>query len=89
VLVTRLVNELRDRRQRRLLLLESRRAVDLTAREWEVLEQLRRRASTKEIARSLSISEVTVRRHIGTLLNKLGVDNRKDAVALVEDWTFV
>jgi DNA-binding NarL/FixJ family response regulator len=89
VLVTRLVNELRDRRQRRLLLLESRRAVDLTAREWEVLEQLRRRASTKEIARSLSISEVTVRRHIGTLLNKLGVDNRKEAVALVEDWTFV
>jgi DNA-binding NarL/FixJ family response regulator len=89
VLVTRLVNELRDRRQRRLLLLESRRAVDLTAREWEVLEQLRRRASTKEIARSLSISEVTVRRHIGTLLNKLGVDNRKAAVALVEDWTFV
>jgi DNA-binding NarL/FixJ family response regulator len=88
-LVTRLVNELRDRRQRRLLLLESRKAVDLTAREWEVLEQLRRRASTKEIARSLSISEVTVRRHIGTLLNKLGVDDRKAAVALVEDWTFV
>jgi two-component system nitrate/nitrite response regulator NarL len=88
-LVTRLVNELRDRRQRRLLLLESRKAVDLTAREWEVLEQLRRRASTKEIARSLSISEVTVRRHVGTLLNKLGVDDRKAAVALVEDWTFV
>jgi DNA-binding NarL/FixJ family response regulator len=89
VLVTRLVNELRDRRQRRLLLLESRRAVDLTAREWEVLEQLRRRASTKQIAQALSISEVTVRRHIGTLLNKLGVDNRKAAIALVEDWTFV
>jgi DNA-binding NarL/FixJ family response regulator len=89
VLVTRLVNELRDRRQRRLLLLASRRAVDLTAREWEVLEQLRRHASTKEIAHTLSISEVTVRRHIGTLLNKLGVSDRKAAVALVKDWTFV
>ena len=89
VLVTRLVNELRDRRQRRLLLLESRKAVDLTAREWEVLEQLRRHATTKEIALSLSISEVTVRRHIGTLLNKLGVRDRKAAIALVEDWTFV
>ncbi len=89
VLVTRLVNELRERRQRRLLLLESRRAVDLTAREWEVLEQLRRGASTKEIASTLSISEVTVRRHIGTLLSKLGVPDRKAAIALVEDWTFV
>jgi DNA-binding NarL/FixJ family response regulator len=89
VLVTRLVNELRDRRHRRLLLLESRKSVDLTAREWEVLEQLRRRASTKDIARTLSISEVTVRRHIGTLLNKLGVEDRKAAIALVEDWTFV
>ena len=89
VLVTRLVNELRDRRQRRLLLLEERKSVDLTAREWEVLEQLRRHATTKEIAQSLSISEVTVRRHIGTLLNKLGVRDRKAAIALVEDWTFV
>jgi len=89
VLVTRLVNELRDRRQRRLLLLESTRSVDLTGREWQVLEQLRRNASTKEIAQTLSISEVTVRRHIGTLLNKLGVSDRKAAIALVEDWTFV
>jgi DNA-binding NarL/FixJ family response regulator len=32
---------------------------------------------------------VTVRRHIGTLLNKLGVRDRKAAIALVEDWTFV
>lgn len=88
-LVSRLVDELRERRRRRVLLLESRRSVDLTAREWEVLEQLRRRATTKQIAESLSISEVTVRRHIGTLLNKLGVDDRKAAVALVDDWSFV
>jgi DNA-binding NarL/FixJ family response regulator len=89
VLVSRLVGELRERRQRRVLLLESREAVDLTAREWEVLEQLRRRATTKEIAQLLSISEVTVRRHIGTLVNKLGVGDRKAAVALVDSWNFV
>jgi two-component system nitrate/nitrite response regulator NarL len=89
VLVTRLVNELRERRQRRLLLLESRRAVDLTGREWEVLEQLRQGSSTKQIARVLAISEVTVRRHIGTLLNKLGVEDRQAAIALVQDWSFV
>jgi DNA-binding NarL/FixJ family response regulator len=89
VLVTRLVDELRERRKRRSLLLESRGAVELTAREWEVLEQLRQRSSTKEIGRSLAISEVTVRRHIGTLLNKLGVADRQAAIALVQEWSFV
>jgi two-component system, NarL family, nitrate/nitrite response regulator NarL len=89
VLVSRLVGELREHRKRRVILLESRESVDLTAREWEVLEQLRRRATTKEIANTLSISEVTVRRHIGTLVNKLGVGDRKAAVALVDNWSFV
>jgi DNA-binding NarL/FixJ family response regulator len=89
VLVSRLVGELRERRRRRVILLESREAVELTAREWEVLELLRRRATTKEIANTLSISEVTVRRHIGTLVNKLGVGDRKGAVALVDNWSFV
>jgi len=71
------------------LLLESRHAVELTAREWEVLDQLRRRASTKQIAAALAISEVTVRRHVGGLLKKLGVKDRESAVELVRDWTFV
>jgi DNA-binding NarL/FixJ family response regulator len=83
------VGELRERRQRRVILLESRDAIDLTEREWEVLEELRRRATTKEIANTLSISEVTVRRHIGTLVHKLGVSDRKAAVALVDNWSFV
>jgi two-component system nitrate/nitrite response regulator NarL len=76
VLVGRLVSELRERGKRRLLLLESRHAVDLTSREWEVLELLGRRSTTKQMAASLSISEVTVRRHVGTLLKKLGVGDR-------------
>jgi DNA-binding NarL/FixJ family response regulator len=89
VLVTKLVDELRERRRRRQVLLESRDAVPLTTREWEVLELLRQRATTKQIAKRLSISEVTVRRHIGTLLHKLDVDSRQAAVQLVEDWDFV
>jgi DNA-binding NarL/FixJ family response regulator len=89
VLVTKLVDELRERRKRRQLLLESREAISLTTREWEVLELLRQGASTKQISKRLSISEVTVRRHIGTLLHKLDVRSRKEAVALVEDWDFV
>jgi DNA-binding NarL/FixJ family response regulator len=88
-LVVRLVDELRERGKRRLLLLESRSAVDLTVREWEVLEQLRSHATTKQIAARLAISEVTVRRHVGTLMKKLGVGDRKAAVALVDDWASV
>jgi len=86
VLVNRLVSELRDRGKRRLLLLESRHAVDLTSREWEVLEQLGHRATTKQISASLSISEVTVRRHVGALLKKLGVADRNAAIELVDSW---
>lgn len=89
VLVTKLVDELRERRRRRQLLLESRDAISLTTREWEVLELLRQRATTRQIAKRLSISEVTVRRHVGTLLQKLEVDNRQAAVQLVDDWDFV
>jgi two-component system, NarL family, nitrate/nitrite response regulator NarL len=88
-MVARLVSELRERGKRRLLLLESRKAVELTEREWQVLEQLRRGAATREIAAKLAISEITVRRHVGALLKKLGVLDRKAAVALVDDWTFV
>jgi DNA-binding NarL/FixJ family response regulator len=88
-LVTRLVDELRERRRRRQMLIQSRGLVDLTTREWEVLELLRQGASTRDIARTLSIADVTVRRHVGTLLHKLDVDNRTAAVALVADWSNV
>lgn len=88
-LVTRLVDELRERRRRRQMLIQSRGLVDLTTREWEVLELLRHGASTRDIARTLSIADVTVRRHVGTLLHKLDVDNRSAAVALVADWSNV
>lgn len=48
----------------------------LTAREAQVLRLLRRGHSTAEIAQRLGITPVTVRRHISTLMNKLGVDDR-------------
>jgi DNA-binding NarL/FixJ family response regulator len=83
-LVTRILDELRERRRRRLLLGGTTGPVELTMREWQVLEELRRGATTKEIARQLDISDVTVRRHIGALIKKLGVPNRKAALALVE-----
>ena len=38
--------------------------------------------SNREIAGSLTISERTVKFHVTSILNKLGADNRTQAVAL-------
>lgn len=83
VLVTRLIDEFRDRgRPRRLL---RNQKIELTERESEVLGLLRDDLSTREIATRLGVSEVTVRRHVGTMLKKLGVSDRAEAVRLVEE----
>ena len=59
------------------------RAVALTTREWEVLDFLRDGRTTAEIADELTVSAVTVRRHIGSVLHKLGVPDREAALALL------
>jgi DNA-binding NarL/FixJ family response regulator len=51
----------------------------LTSREVEVLEQIVRGKSNKEIAQALVISEATVKSHINSLLSKLGVADRTQA----------
>ena len=52
---------------------------DLTGRELEVLEQIVKGKSNKEIASALRISEATVKSHINNLLSKLGVTDRTQA----------
>ena len=52
---------------------------DLTARELEVLEQIVRGKSNKEIGGQLNISEATVKSHINNILSKLGVSDRTQA----------
>jgi DNA-binding NarL/FixJ family response regulator len=52
------------------------RADGLTPREAQVLNMLRRGQSTSAIANRLAISPVTVRRHISTLVHKVGVEGR-------------
>ena len=52
---------------------------DLTAREIEVLEQIVAGNSNKAIAARLNISEATVKSHINSILNKLGVSDRTQA----------
>lgn len=83
-LVTRLVDEVRERSRRRHALLK-RSGVELTAREREVLELLGERLSTAQIAERLSIAPVTVRRHISRLLRELKVRDREAAVRLLDD----
>ena len=55
-------------------------AAVLSAREAEVLLLLERHLATDEIARELEISEHTVRSHVKSLLGKLGVSSRREAV---------
>jgi DNA-binding NarL/FixJ family response regulator len=52
---------------------------DLTAREMQVLEEIVRGKSNKEIASALQISEATVKSHINNILGKLGVSDRTQA----------
>ena len=80
-LVPYLVEEIRRGSARRLALPNG--PVTLTPREWEVGELLREGRSTTEIAETLGVSPITVRRHVGLLVNKLGAKDRQEAVGLL------
>src|SRR5580693_4290823 len=51
----------------------------LTAREHEVLAELAKGRSNREIARALNVSEKTVKAHVSSVLAKLGVQDRTQA----------
>jgi len=84
-MTARLIQEFRERGTRhRVNLPAGAGEVELTAREFEVLTRLRRRERTADIAARLSISEVTVRRHVSSVLRKLGIPNRRVALEILE-----
>jgi DNA-binding NarL/FixJ family response regulator len=82
-LVAHLIEEFRERGRRKRLFLLRRQPVDLTSREWEVLELMRQGLSTSDIATRLFITNATVRTHIAAILRKLHASDRKEALALL------
>lgn len=87
--VGRLIDELRGRNhRRRLVAVSGDRTVEITTREWEVLALLREDLPTREIAEQLGISQVTVRRHLGAVSQKLGARTRDDVLGLLRSGGF-
>ena len=64
-----------------LLLGQQRSLPSLTFREGEILELVEQGFSNKEIARQLAISSSTVKNHMHSILQKLQVSRRAQAVA--------
>jgi DNA-binding NarL/FixJ family response regulator len=78
----RLLEELRGRDAHRARVSELATA-PLTTREWEVLHMVAGEVGTGEIAWRLGISDTTVRRHVSSLLGKLGLPDRESLAALL------
>lgn len=65
--------------------LEVEDASPLSPREEEVLSEIARGASNKEIARVLDIAETTVKIHVQHILRKLGLSSRVQAAVYASD----
>ena len=61
-----------------------RSPVDVTDREWEIMQLMLQRRSTREIATALYVSVGTVRSHVSALMHKVGAVDRDDLIAMVE-----
>lgn len=79
------LDEFRARERGRHASQLSRLGVELTNRERQVLELLDSGHPTAAIAERLSISVVTVRRHVSEILRKLGAPDRDSALRLLRD----
>jgi DNA-binding NarL/FixJ family response regulator len=75
------VSEIRRARERHLRT-ASGASVQLTEREWAILELLDQGKTTTMIAEALFVAPVTIRTHIASLIRKLGVEDRQDALAM-------
>jgi two-component system nitrate/nitrite response regulator NarL len=84
LLVAELVRDLQTLGRQHVVAGRNGRA-DLTSREWEILGLLCDGLSGPRIAKRLYISPVTVRRHSAEVVRKLGVRDRGEAIALIQE----
>jgi len=62
---------------------EQRGVPNLTPRQWEILRQVATGASNTQIARTLGLSDATVRKHLENIFPRLQVLSRTEALARV------
>lgn len=88
VVASRVLREFRNLALQKARKVHDEAATALSSREREVLEYIARGSSNKEIARALKISDQTVKNHITSILRKLAVNDRTQAVvfALRQGW---
>jgi DNA-binding NarL/FixJ family response regulator len=84
VLIAVLIKDLQTQGRRRHLV-GRKGKVDLTSREWEVLALMCDGCTTKQMAKRLSLSQVTVRRHSSEIVRKLGARDRQEAISIVDE----
>jgi DNA-binding NarL/FixJ family response regulator len=58
--------------------------INVTDREWEIMQLMLQRRTTREIADALFVSVGTIRSHVSALVHKVGAADRDDLVAMVE-----
>jgi two-component system response regulator DesR len=58
--------------------------IDVTDREWEIMQLMLQRRTTREIADALFVSVGTVRSHVAALVHKVGAVDRDDLISIVE-----
>ena len=68
---------------------DRRRQTMLSSREQEVLRLIAEGLTNKQIAHQLTVTESTVKTHVTSLFNKLGVDSRAQAVAIAAHQGFL
>ncbi len=82
-LMARVLEEFRGGSRRRIVQRDKRPA-QLTSREWEIMQLLRDGLSTEEVAKRLFVSAGTVRVHVSSVLKKLQVKTRAEALRLLD-----
>ena len=63
--------------------------LEITTREYEVLQSISEGLSNKEIAEKLFISESTIKTHVSNLLMKLNAKRRTQALQIAKDFRII